>query len=36
MLLTEGMIMPIRASGTGNGLSAVGFSSVVTVGMIVS
>src|SRR5262245_64675876 len=38
MLLTEGMIMPIRASATGigNGLSAVGFSSVVTAAMILS
>src|SRR5262245_36201382 len=36
MLLTDGMIMPIRASGIGNGLSAVSFSSVVTAAMILS
>src|SRR5262245_18977927 len=36
MLLTDGMIIPIRASGIGNGLSAVGFSSVVTAAMILS
>jgi len=36
MLLTEGMIIPIRARGAGRNLACCSGSTAVTVGMIIS